>query len=204
MDTKKTLMPKRSALLCACLATVSLLGSAAHAAPQTAAGVNAATMQAATGPEELRKRYAGSWRYAGDAREREARMAAIERSSATFFVAVRGLVRSKLDDRTRIVPTCTFEFPEGKIKSTVPGHPIATSPESGAIASYRVEDDAIALSQSFEGEHLIQTFTANEGGTRKNEFTLSADGRFMFMKATVTSPKLSVPVVYTLTYTRVS
>jgi hypothetical protein len=152
----------------ACVLAACLWSGAAHADPLTSAGVHAATTPAATNLEELKKRYAGSYRYAGDARERDARMSAIERSAASFFVAVRGLVRSKLDDRTRIVPTCVFEFPEGKIRSTVPGHPIATSPENGAPAAYRIEDDAIALSQRFEGDRLVQTFTANEGGTRRN------------------------------------
>ena len=72
-----------------------------------------------------------------------------------------------------------------------------------APAPYRVEDDAIVLTQRFEGSHLVQVFKADEGGTRKNEFSLSPDGKTLFMKATLSSPKLSIPVVYTLTYRRV-
>ena len=36
-------------------------------------------------------------------------------------------------------------------------------------------------------------FRADEGGTRTNEFTLSADGALLVMKATLSSPKLPVP-----------
>ncbi len=169
------------------------------------ADASATDSQSAASPSiaELRARYSGFYRYAGDAREREARVAAIGQSVASFFFAVRGMAHSKLDDRTRIMPTCRFEFSDGKIRSTVPGHPIAISPETGAAAPYRVDDDAILLSQRFEGTHLVQVFKADEGGMRRNEFTLSPDGTVLSMKATLSSPKLSTPVIYTLTYRRV-
>jgi len=179
--------------------------SRADAPGAVAASPAAASPSPATTPSlaELRGRYAGFYRYAGDAREQKARLDAIGQSASSFFFAVRGVARSKLEDRTRIMPTCRFEFSDGNIRSTVPGHAVAVSPESGAIAPYRVEDDAIALSQRFDGVRLVQTFKADEGGTRRNEFTLSPDGAWLTMKATLSSPKLSIPVVYTLTYRRV-
>jgi len=143
------------------------------------------------------------YRYAGDTEEQRAREQAIDRSVDTFFFAVRGIVRAKVADRTRIMPTCRFEFSAGNIRSTVPGYAIAVSPETGAPAPYRVEDDAIVLSQRFEGTRLVQVFRADEGGTRKNEFTLNSDGAVLTMRAMLSSPKLSAPVVYTLTYRRV-
>ncbi len=196
------LRPRSFVFLIPLLAAVTLTSPAVHADALAAPDARGAATQGAASAPDLRKSYTGTFRYAGDQRERQARADAIERSASSFFVAVRGFARSKLDDRTRILASCTFEFPEGKIRSIVPGHPVATSPETGAPTSYRVDDDAIVLSQRFEGTRLVQTFVADEGGTRKNEFTLSADGRLLFMKATVTSPKLKVPVVYTLTYAR--
>ena len=187
--------------------TVSLIAVACLGSPSSRADatVTVAETPAAgdTSAAELRRRFAGSYRYAGDAREQRSRLEAIDRSVASFFFAVRGMARSKIDDRTRIMPTCVFEFSDGKIRSTVPGHPVAVSPETGAPASYRVDDDAIVLTQRFDGPRLVQIFRADEGGTRKNEFTMSADGKLLFMKATLSSPKLSIPVVYTLTYSRV-
>ena len=111
-------------------------------------------------------------------------------------------MRAKIDERTRIVQRCIFEFPEGQIRSIASGHPVATSPDSGAIAAYHVGDDDVALSQRFEGRHLVHTFTTSDGGSRRNHFTLSNDGRLLTMRATVTSPRLSVSVSYTLTYER--
>jgi hypothetical protein len=160
---------------------------------------------AATAPslDDLRLRFAGTYRYVGDAREQRLRAEAIDRSVASLFFALRGMARAKIDDRTRIMPTCKLEFGDGQIRSTVPGLPVAVSPETGAPAPYRVGDDAIVLSQRFEGARLVQTFTADEGGTRRNEYTLGQDGKLLFVTATVRSPRLPVPVVYTLTYRRV-
>jgi hypothetical protein len=152
--------------------------------------------------DDVRSRFSGLYRYAGDAREQRMRVEAIDRSVDTIFFAFRGVARSKIEDRTRIMPWCKFEFQGGEIRSTVPGHRVAVSPETGAPVPYRVDDDAIVLSQRFEDDRVVQIFTADEGGTRKNEFTMSDDGRLLFVKATLSSPKLSVPVVYTLTYRR--
>ncbi len=179
------------------LAAVTL-GSHVGRADQASGAAPAVASTAA----ELRGRFSGLFRYSGSAAEQAARTQAIERSASSFFFAVRGMVRSKLDDRTRIMPHCRFEFTQGNIRSTVPGHAVAVSPESGAPFPYRVDDDAIVLTQRFDGHRLVQIFRADEGGTRTNEFTLSPDGALLTMKATLTSPKLSIPVVYTLTYRR--
>jgi hypothetical protein len=188
------------------LGAAAVIMLASFACPAARAdGTVPGILRASAGPPiaELRSQYAGSYRYAGDAKEQQARLDAIDRSVSSFFFAVRGMARASIEDRTRIMPTCKFEFPSGKIASTVPGHAVAVSPETGAPAPYRVEDDAIVLTQRFEGSHLVQVFKADEGGTRKNEFSLSPDGKLLFMKATLSSPKLSIPVVYTLTYRRV-
>ncbi len=185
--------------LCAAVCVVA----AASLVSPTARAEEPVSLRVASPPiAELRAQYAGFYRYAGDAKEQQARQDAVERAVGTFFFAVRGMARASIEGRTRIMPTCKFEFASGKVSSTVPGHAVAVSPDSGAPAPYRVDDDAIVLTQRFEGSHLVQTFVADEGGTRRNEFSLSADGKLLFMKATLSSPKLSAPIVYTLTYRR--
>ena len=69
---------------------------------------------------ELRARYAGSYRYAGNEAEQTARAMAIDRSVEGFFFAVRGMARAKILDRTRIMPTCKFEFSGGNIRCSAP------------------------------------------------------------------------------------
>ncbi len=182
-------------LAAACLLTPGIRADATKADQESAAMGSPAA--------KLRMRYAGSYRFAGDAAEQRARADAIDRSVAAFFFVFRGIARAKVADRTAIVATCKFEFSGGTIRSTVPGYPVAVSPETGAPVPYRMGDETLVLSQRFEGEHLVQAFRADDGGSRTNEFTLSPDGAKLTMKATVSSPKLSIPVVYTLTYQRV-
>jgi len=189
----------RTAVASCLVATATLLSSTSRADSTARDGSGASVPST----EELRSRFAGLYRYAGDAREQQLRLEAIDRSVASLFFAVRGVARSKIEDRTRIMPTCKFEFGDGQIRSTVPGHAVAVSPETGAPTHYRVEDDPIVLTQRFEGARIVQVFRADEGGTRRNEFSLSADGKLLFVRATLSSPKLSIPVVYTLTYRRV-
>ncbi len=200
MDNKTS--PRRASFLIPLLAAALLISPAAKADPLAASDARPGASQGAGSTTDLRRSFAGNFRYAGDQKERHARADAIDRTVSSFFFAVRGIARSKLEDRTRILSTCSFEFADGRIRSIVPGHPIAISPETGAPTDYRVDADAFILSQRFEGKRLIQTFVADDGGTRKNEFTVSADGKLLFMTATLTSPKLSAPVVYTLTYAR--
>jgi hypothetical protein len=161
-------------------------------------GVAVATLPTA---EELRSRYAGLYRYAGDAREQKAHDEAIDRSVETFFFALRAMARAKVAARTRIAPTYKLEFSGGAIRATIPGRAVAVSPENGTPAPYRVDDEPIVLSQRFEGAGLVQTFRSDDGA-RRNDLTLSPDGTVLTMKATLSSPKLSVPVTYTLTYRR--
>lgn len=190
-----------SSLLRLCVAGC-VVATASLASPAARADEPMSLRVASPPLPELRAQYAGLYKYAGDAKEQQARQDAIDRAVSTFFFAVRGLARASIEGRTRILSSCKFEFASGKVTSTVPGHAVAVSPDSGAPAAYRVDDDAIVLTQRFEGSHLVQTFVADEGGTRRNEFSLSADGKLLFMKATLSSPKLSAPIVYTLTYRR--
>jgi hypothetical protein len=53
------------------------------------------------------------------------------------------------------------------------------------------------------GNKLAQEFKA-EDGQRKNEYSVSADGRTLTLEVTVTSPRLAQPVRYRLVYDRVS
>jgi hypothetical protein len=193
----------RAAIAAGVLAATAFIAEWGRADETVAPGAGDRSAESRASAADLRARYAGSYRYAGTEAEQRARALAIDRSVEGFFFAVRGIARAKVADRTRIMPTCKLEFSGGNIRSTVPGHALAVSPESGAPAPYRVDDDAIVLSQRFEGQHLVQVFRADEGGTRTNEFTLSPDGAILVMKATLSSPKLPVPVVYTLTYRRV-
>jgi hypothetical protein len=160
--------------------------------------VRAEPANPAAKPDE-RTRFAGTFRYAGDAREEAARAKAIDRAIETLFFAIRGIARSRLSNGTKIDPSVTFAFDAGKIRSRIPSSPEVVSPENGTPVSYVADGERSTVTQRLVGSKLTQTFIADEG-QRSNEWTLSADGTTLLLKVTVSSPKLSTPLVYVLTY----
>ena len=58
------------------------------------------------------------------------------------------------------------------------------------------------LTQVRDGDRITQVFLSDDG-RRENEFTLSPDGQVVMLKVTLTSQRLSVPVVYRLSYKKV-
>ena len=144
--------------------------------------------------------YTGLFKFTGGARERKAHDAAIERATEDLFFVIRGVARSRLRERTAIAEWVHFEFPDTRIKATVPGHAAAVSPASGAPTRFKVDDEVVELRQYFADGHLVQRFTA-EDGSRTNDYTLDAKGAIT-MRVTVKSPKLPKPLRYTLTYAR--
>ncbi len=59
--------------------------------------------------------------------------------------------------------------------------------------------DHAQLTQRIEPGKLTQLYVA-DNGQRRNELLLGADGTTLIMRVTVSSSKLTSPVVFTLTY----
>ena len=151
--------------------------------------------------EDDRARFSGaSFRYAGTEEERAARRAAIDRGIDSLFFAIRGIARSRLSEGTKIDPWVAFSIDAQTIRVQAPSSD-AMSPSSGALVQWGSASDGTKLSQRLEGGKITQMFLAGEG-RRVNEWTLSPDASTLSLKVTVSSSKLSHPVVYTLTYTR--
>lgn len=148
-----------------------------------------------------RARFAGTFKFAGDAAEEAARRDALDKTVARLFFAIRGIARSRLANGTKIDPWATFAFRDGQVRSRVPSGAEAVSPEQGTVVDYVSDGERSRLSQKLVGGKLTQVFAADEG-QRTNEWTLSADGATLVLKVTISSAKLSVPCVYTLTYKR--
>lgn len=146
-------------------------------------------------------RMAGDFLFAGGDAERTALTRAIDRSVAPFFFAIRGIVRGKLEDKTKIASRVTLRFENGQIRCGIPGAPDAVSPADGRPVDYTVGGDTVKLSQRVDGGRLVQTF-ATADGSRTNIYVPTEDGERYTMHVTIKSPKLSVPVVYALTYAR--
>jgi hypothetical protein len=154
-------------------------------------------------PVDDRVRFTATFRYAGDAREEAARRAAIDKAVDSLFFAIRGIARSRLSNGTKIDPSVSFAFPPGKILVRLPGSTDAISPDNGAAVDYVDDGEKSKLSQRLTAGRLAQLYAADDG-RRVNEWSLSADGTTLQLRVTVSSPKLSAPVIYTLTYKKVA
>jgi hypothetical protein len=150
-----------------------------------------------------RRRFAGTYRFAGGTAEEAQRSAAVDRCVASLFFAIRGIARSRLSNGTKIEPWVSFAFDAGMIDYRTPSSPPAASPEQGTVVDYRSHGERSKLSQRFTNGRLVQIFAADEG-ERMNEWTLAPNGSTLTLLVTISSPKLSVPMVYSLTYRRTS
>jgi len=126
---------------------------------------------------------------------------AIEGSVRDLSWVTRGIVRRRLRTRAGIAPWVTFSFPPGWIRTVVPGHPPAVSPDSGAAVDYPFEGETLRMTQRFEGVRLVQVFRSREG-SRVNEYVPAAQDATLVLRVTVESPRLARPLRYTLTYRR--
>jgi hypothetical protein len=171
------------------------------ASPAGAQDAGAGAPAAEAPPARVEPPLAGLFTFAGGEAERRGVAQAIDRSVHPLFFAIRGIARGKLEDRTAIARTIAFRFEPPQVRCSIPGAPDAVSPESGAAVDYKVMGDTVKLSHRKEGDRLVQTFTSGDG-TRTNVFVPSADGKSFTMQVTITSPRLSVPVRYALTYAR--
>jgi hypothetical protein len=178
------------------------IGASRQARANDAAGTveaPAAAPAPAPAPADPRTRFAGTFRFVGDSREEAARRAAIDRAIDSLFFAIRPIARSRLTSGTKVSASYSFSFEPGKIRVRVPSIPDAVSADSGAWGEFVHDGEKSKLSQRFVGGKLAQVFNADEG-SRTNEFTLSPDGTSLTLKVIISSPKLSTPVVYLLSY----
>lgn len=174
----------------------TLAASAALLAPLPAL---ADAEPAAAVPDD-RARFTASFRFVGSTSEEDARRAAIDRGIDSLFFAIRGIARSRLSDGTKIDPWVAFSFDAEKIRVRLPSV-THVSPANGAAVDYVSGSDHTKLTQLLSAGRVTQVFDAGEG-RRMNEWLLSPDARMLKLKVTVSSPKLTRPVVYTLTYMR--
>ena len=75
------------------------------------------------------------------------------------------------------------------------------SGDKGEPADYVYNAKTSKLTQVFAGDRITQVFVSDDG-RRENEFTLSQDGQVLRVNVTLTSARLSNPVVYSLSYKR--
>jgi hypothetical protein len=160
---------------------------------------DAAKSSAAVASGDPRARFAGTYRYAGGAQEEAARNAAIDHAVEGLSFVTRSIARSRVSATTQIPGFYSFSFEPGKIKVHPESRPEMISGDKGESADYVYNNRRSTLTQVLAGDRITQVFVSDDG-QRRNEFMLSKDGQMLTLKVTLTSARLSNPVVYALSY----
>jgi hypothetical protein len=150
---------------------------------------------------DQRARFAGTYRYAGNAQEEEARNAAINHGVEGLSFVTRSTARSRVSATTQILGFYSFSFEPGKIVVRPQSRPEMISGDKGEPADYVYNGKKSTLTQVLAGDRITQVFVSDDG-RRENEFTLSQDGQVLTLKVRLSSARLSNPVVYVLSYKR--
>lgn len=182
------------------------LGLVALTAVGVSVGASAQTAPSARGggvAQDARARFAGpAFRFVGGSAEREALRDGIARAVAPMNFIARPVARGRLTDRNPVYASVAFRFPGDAIEVDMAGRPPLRSPAGGTTVQTRaITGEAVRLSQWFQGPSLIQTITSREG-ERRNEFTVSPNGRLMTMHVTLRARQLPEPLHYRLSYAR--
>jgi hypothetical protein len=148
---------------------------------------------------DQRSRFAGTYQYAGGTLEDEARKAAINHAVESMSFVIRSTAKSRITATTQILGSYSFSFEPEKIIVRPQGRPDMISGDKGELADYVYNGKTSKLTQVLAGDRITQVFVSDDG-RRENEFTLSQDGKVLRLKVTVTSSRLSNPIVYGLSY----
>jgi hypothetical protein len=154
------------------------------------------------GPEELRPRYAGEWRFSGDAAQRAAVPAAVEHSVDGMFFIARGIAYDRLIHVCEICSSYRVRFTPGEVEIQSPCQLPDKSPDDGREVDHVTKaGDASKLSQRFVAGMLVQEFRGEEGA-RRVVWRVEPASDSLSIQVTITSKHLPNPVEYTLSYRR--
>jgi hypothetical protein len=152
--------------------------------------------------DELQRRYAGEYLFAGGDAERAQIPAAVERSVDGMFFISRGIAYQRLLKTCEICSRYSLAFGAGNVTVAGSCQIFDVSPADGGEADHRTKlGDTSKLSQRFVDQTLVQDFRAEEG-SRKVIWTLLPDGDTLRVQVIISSKHLPRPVDYTLTYRR--
>ncbi|HEX8701795.1 MAG TPA: hypothetical protein VF815_23405 [Myxococcaceae bacterium] len=126
--------------------------------------------------------------------------AAIERAIARMNMVKRPIARGRLKKTTQPYQQMVIEQTSSEVTTTMNNlKPISTPVNGTPIQWTREDGETFDVSTQWDNGKLKQTFKA-EDGQRVNAFSLSPDGSMLTMDVTVTSSKLSRPLLYKLVF----
>lgn len=154
-------------------------------------------------PLELRRRYSGTYVFAGGDSERAAVAASVDRAVAQMSVFAIEIARGALLARAEIRASYAISFDDvGNIKVESPGEFPEVSPSDGTpVQVVNRFGDESELGQQFIDGALVQSGRADDGGGTTT-FELQPDGETLIVRRVMESSQLPRPVEYALTYRR--
>ena len=136
--------------------------------------------------------------------ESDAVRPAIEQAVARMNFITRPIARGRLVRTNVPYQTITIRREGDQVTVITDDRaPIVATADGNPMKWTREDGEVLDLTTQWVDERLEQTFVA-EDGQRKNVFSLGPDGDTLEMQVTVTSPRLSAPLTYTLRYRRQS
>jgi hypothetical protein len=140
----------------------------------------------------------GSYTFAAEASDDIHR--AIDQVVAGMNFITRPVARSRLRKLNVPYQRVRISQTPSEVTTVADTQPPIVSPLDGSTIRWRRDDGEIFdVTAQWEDGGLRQTFKA-EDGQRTNVYSLSPDGRTLIMNVTLTSPRLSKPLTYTLRY----
>jgi hypothetical protein len=126
---------------------------------------------------------------------------AIEATVKGMWPIIKGEAREKLEDKN-LPPSKQIIISYANADVTIESEPgTITTAADGMFVDRTILGENIRVSTKWKGEKLERTFKGAEG-QRVDTYSLSVDGKTLTMQVTVTSPRLSRPCEYELTYKR--
>ena len=128
--------------------------------------------------------------------------AAVDRSAGDFNFVLRPFARSRLTKANPIPQQVRIAYTPADVSVQLDSAPAVTAPRDGRTVKWTRDDGAVfELSARIEGGALRQSFKGDEG-QRVNVYRLR-DPKTLTMEVTLSSPRLSKPLTYTLVFKRV-
>jgi hypothetical protein len=162
------------------------------AAETTAASVDDSTRA------EIATLLAGDWRAAETAEEKEQRLQAINEATDGMGRLKRGKARSRLEERTSPPPSLMLEFENSTVTIGNPDRRIELE-LGGAPIEVSESEEKMRMSAKMEDGRLVLIVL---GGTSERTTTYRAVEKNLSVEVIMTSDKLTAPVKYVTTYTR--
>ena len=161
-----------------------------------------ALLLAAPAAAQDHTRYTGSYVYAGDDAQRQARLDAIEVTVQQMPKLFRVFARGRIDKATPPPERYVLEVADGEITiGHAAGSGLTTTLDGdGAM----VEGDGgaeLTVTRTKEGD-CIRHHAEQHNGSGTDVYCLSGDGKTLTVTVTIGSNQLPAPITYDLTYSR--